>query len=137
MPRLLFGIPTARILAKIEKPWIPWAVRRQIRVLLASLAHGRMERWGLVTPKTRTHPASHPMVMTHAAYGRVEFRPDVESVSGTTVRFTDGRAEDFDVMLAATGYDLDLPFDECGDRSAWRDAAGGCCFLPGRGRAAR
>ena len=110
MPRLLFGIPTARILAKIEKPWIPWPVRRQIRVLLASLAHGRMERWGLVTPKTRTHPASHPTLMIHAAYGRVEFRPDVASVSGITVRFTDGTAGDFDVMLAATGYELDLPF---------------------------
>ena len=110
MPRLLFGIPTSRVLAKVERTWMPWALRRRIRILLAIVGHGRMERWGLVTPKTRTHPASHPTVMTHAAYGRIQFRPAIESVEADTVRYIDGQVGRYDVMLAATGYEIDLPF---------------------------
>lgn len=60
MPRMIFGIPTARVLARIEKPFMPWPIRRGIRGLIARIAHGSMEQWGFTTPKTRTHPTSHP-----------------------------------------------------------------------------
>ena len=110
MPRMLFGVPTARVLGRIERPWMPWPLRRSLRVLLATIVHGRMERWGLTTPKKRTHPTGHPTIMTHAAYGRVEFRPGIGHVDGQKVTFADGRTESFDVLLAATGYEVDLPF---------------------------
>lgn len=110
MPRLLFGVPTARVLARIERPWMPWPLRRSMRVLLATIVHGRMERWGLTTPKKRTHPTGHPTIMSHVAYGRVGFRPGIRHVDGQKVEFIDGRREVFDVMLAATGYEVDLPF---------------------------
>lgn len=110
MPRLLFGVPTSRLLAKVERSWMPWWLRRQVRMLLATVVHGRMQRWGLTPPKKRTHPTGHPTIMSHAAYGRVEFRPGVRSVDGRRVTFVDGRVEEYDVMLAATGYEIDLPF---------------------------
>lgn len=110
MPRMLFGVPTSRVLAKVERPWMPWPLRRRLRVLLATVVHGRMERWGLTTPTKRTHPTGHPTIMAHAAYGRVVFRPGIAAVRGTEVEFVDGRTEEYDVMLAATGYEVDLPF---------------------------
>jgi cation diffusion facilitator CzcD-associated flavoprotein CzcO len=110
MPRMLLGVPTSRVLAKVERPWMPWPVRRWLRVLLATIVHGRMERWGLTTPTKRTHPTGHPTIMSHAAYGRVVFRPGIAAVDGRQVEFVDGRREEFDVMLAATGYEVDLPF---------------------------
>ena len=110
MPRMLFGIPTARVLARLEKPHVPWAVRRQFRELLSWVAYGRMERHGLTTPKTRTHPASSLTFMHEVAYGRVEVRPGVDGVDGRVVRFADGRADEVDVIVGATGYELDLPF---------------------------
>lgn len=110
MPRLLFGVPAARILGRIERRWMPWPLRRQIRIALSAVVHGRMEKWGLVTAKTRTHPSSHPTLLTHAAYGRVSFKPDIAAVEGTHVRFEDGSTGDFEVMIAATGYEVDLPF---------------------------
>lgn len=110
MPRLLFGVPTARILGRLERRWVPWAVRRRMRIALSVVVHGRMERWGLVTAKTRTHPSSHPTLMTHAAYGRVSFKPDIVGAKGTQVSFVDGTSGEYDVMMAATGYELDLPF---------------------------
>lgn len=110
MPRLLFGVPVARILAKAEREWMPWPTRRALRVGLARVAHGPMERWGFVTPRTRTHPTSHPTVMTHIAYSRIAVRPGVSAVAGRSVLFVDGRREVYDAMIAATGYELDLPF---------------------------
>lgn len=110
MPRLLFGVPTSRVLAKLERRWMPWPLRRALRILVATVVHGRMQRWGLTPPKKRTHPTGHPTIMSHAAYGRVEFRPGIQAVDGDEITFVDGRVERYDVMMAATGYEIDLPF---------------------------
>jgi dimethylaniline monooxygenase (N-oxide forming) len=85
-------------------------LRRQLRILISRLAHGPMERWGFVTPKTETHPAGHQTLMAHIAYERVKVRPGVQRVDGTEVTFTDGTTEQLDTIIAATGYNLRLPF---------------------------
>ena len=110
MPRMLWGVPLARILAKVERPWLPWPAARRIRELLTQVAHGRMEQWGLRTPKTRTHPASHPTVMSLIAWDRIRVRPGISRVEGRTVHFVDGTHDDFDSVIAATGYEFDVPF---------------------------
>jgi dimethylaniline monooxygenase (N-oxide forming) len=110
MPRVLFGVPTARVLGKLEKPWMPWPLRRTIREFLTLIVHGRMEQWGFVTPKTRTHPTSHPSLMAHFVWDRIRARPGIASVHGTEVRFVDGSSEVFDTVIAGTGYAVDLPF---------------------------
>ena len=110
MPRMLFGVPTSRVLGKIEKRWMPWPLRRTIREALTRIVHGRMEQWGFVTPKTRTHPTSHPSLMSHFVWGRVTARPGIASVHGREVRFVDGSAETYDTVIAGTGYAVDLPF---------------------------
>ena len=110
MPRMILGVPTSRVLARIERRWMPWAVRRRIRETIARIAHGRMEQWGFVTPKTRTHPAGHHLLMAQFVWGRVRARPGIAAVSGMDVRFMDGTTERYDTIIAATGYDVDLPF---------------------------
>jgi hypothetical protein len=110
MPRMFLGVPTARVLGKIEKPWMPWPIRRWCREAIARMAHGRMEQWGFVTPKTRTHPAGHHLLIGHFIWNRISAKPGIESVSGDTVRFVDGTSKRFDAMIAATGYAVQLPF---------------------------
>ena len=110
MPRMFLGVPLSRVLARIEKPWLPWPIRRTVRETITRLVHGRMEKWGFVTPKKQTHPASHPMIFGHMAWGRIRARPGVSSVKGKEVHFTDGSVASFDVIIAATGYEIDLPF---------------------------
>jgi dimethylaniline monooxygenase (N-oxide forming) len=110
MPRMVLGVPLSRVLAKVERPWVPWPVRRRIRELITRLVHGSMENWGFATPTTRTHPASHPTIFAHIAWDRIRVRRGVKAVRGNDVEFTDGRLEVFDVMIAATGYEIDLPF---------------------------
>ena len=110
MPRMVFGAPLSRTLARIEKPWVPWIVKRKAREWLTRIVHGRMEQWGFVTPKTRTHPTSHTMLMAHFAWNRISARPGIASVQGQQITFTDGRRESFDTVIAGTGYRVDLPF---------------------------
>jgi cation diffusion facilitator CzcD-associated flavoprotein CzcO len=110
MPRTLFGVPTARALANLRVHKLPWPVQRRIRELVTWVVHGRMEQYGLRTPKTRTHPAGHQTFMSHVAYQRIRIRPGIASVEGKEVRFTDGSVEEVDTIIAATGYELELPF---------------------------
>jgi dimethylaniline monooxygenase (N-oxide forming) len=110
MPRMVLGVPLSRVLAKVERPWVPWPVRRRVRELVTELVYGSMESWGFVTPKMRTHPASHPTIFAQIAWDRVRVRPGVAAVRGNEVEFTDGRTETFYAMIAATGYEIDLPF---------------------------
>ena len=39
-------------------------------------------------------------------------RSDIARLDGETVHFTDGSSDDYDMILAATGYKLDYPFIE-------------------------
>lgn len=110
MPRMLFGVPTSRVLARIEKRWVPWPIRRKVRELIAWTVHGTMEQWGFRTPKSRTHAAGHPSLMSHFIWGRVKAKPGVVGTSGRVVTFADGTSDEFDAIIAATGYHVDLPF---------------------------
>ena len=110
MPRMLFGVPTSRVLARLERRWMPWPLRRTIRELLVRVVHGTMEQWGFVTPKSRTHPTSHPSLMSHFVWNRITAKPGIQSVSGREVHFVDGTTESFDTVIAGTGYAVDLPF---------------------------
>ncbi len=110
MPRMMFGVPNSRTLVKLEKPFVPWAVRIWVRTQLTRMFHGTMEQWGFRTPKTRTHPISHPTLISHIAWKRIGVKPGISSIKGQEVHFVDGTAETFDVIIAATGYTTEFPF---------------------------
>lgn len=110
MPRMILGVPSARVLGKINRPWLPWIVQRQVMRVVSRVFHGSMEQWGLRTPSTRTHPASNATFMAHVSYGRIAIRPGVVDVDGSEVRYSDGTGDEVDTIIAATGYEIDLPF---------------------------
>jgi len=110
MPRMMFGKPQSRTLVLLEKPWVPWPVRIWMRAALTRIFHGSMEQWGFRTPKTRTHPISHPTLISHMAWGRITAKPGIRSVSGQVVTFVDGTSDTFDAIIAATGYVTTFPY---------------------------
>lgn len=110
MPRMMFGVPAARVIAKINKPFLPWVVQRQVMRTISRVYHGRMEQWGLRTPNSRTHPASNAHFMAHVAYGRIVCHPGIQDVEGRQVTFSDGTSVEVDTIIAATGYEVHLPF---------------------------
>jgi dimethylaniline monooxygenase (N-oxide forming) len=109
MPRMMWGVPTGRTVAKIAKPYIPWWIQRRLFIALCRVFHGRMEDWGLRTPTTRTHPASSGTFMAHVAYRRITCLPAIRSVTGKLVTFDNGLEVEVDTIIAATGYDVHLP----------------------------
>jgi len=108
LPRMLFGWPTSRALGKVAG--LPWPVQRWVRNMITHITHGSMERWGFTTPKSRTHPTSHPTVMHHMTWNRIVGKPGISSISGQQVTFADGSTEEFDVIIAGTGYVNEIPF---------------------------
>ena len=110
MPRMMFGVPNSRIFLKLERPVLPWRARIWLRTTLTRMFHGRMEQWGFRTPTTRTHPISHPTLISQIAWGRVQVKPGIMRVEGRDVGFTDGTTETFDSIIAATGYNTSIPF---------------------------
>jgi cation diffusion facilitator CzcD-associated flavoprotein CzcO len=108
LPKLLFGRAFTDITAQIQRPWIPRALRRRITRFLTWLAHGDMTRLGFKPPDALTHVTSNATVVTDIAYRRIEVKPGIAAIDGRTIRFDDGTAEEFDVLIAATGYRIDL-----------------------------
>ncbi len=110
MPRMMFGVPNSRTLGKLEKPFLPWRLRIWIRTMLTRMFHGRMEQWGFKTPTERTHPISHPTLISQIAWQRIAVKPGIADVQGNDVRFADGTSESFDAIIAATGYTTAFPY---------------------------
>lgn len=110
MPRMILGVPSARIISLVGRPWLPWVAQRSLLRAISRIYNGRMEQWGFVTPNTRTHPASNATYMAHVSYHKIGVKPGVSGVTGKTVEFVDGTSIEVDTVIAATGYHIDLPF---------------------------
>lgn len=110
VPKIFLGVPVTQITGKLDRWWLPANAPRWARSIITRLVHGRMEDWGITTPKGPTHPISHATLINHIAYRRVHVKPGITSVNGKRVRFTDGSEEEFDTIIGATGYLLEYGF---------------------------
>lgn len=110
LPKLMFGRAFTDITARIQHPWIPRRLRRRIIRLLVWLAHGDMAKLGFKRPTALTHVTSNATVVADIAYRRIAVKQGIQSIDGNRVRFVDGSEEAFDVLIAATGYRIDLDF---------------------------
>jgi len=74
---------------------------------------GDVSRVGFGTPDhapLEHHPILNDQVLHHMSHGDLVHRPEIERFDGSTVHFNDGTAEDFDLILWATGYVDKVPF---------------------------
>jgi len=110
LPKLIFGRPFTDLSSKLQQPWIPYSVRRTILKLMTWLVHGNMQKLGFKKPDKRIHTTSNGTVVTDIAYRRIEVKQGIDTIDGSHIHFSDGSSEEFDVLIAATGYLTDLPF---------------------------
>ena len=110
LPKLMFGRAFTDITAKIQRPWIPRPLRQRITRFLAWLAHGDLTKLGFKPPGELVHTTSNATVMTDIAYRRITVQQGIDAVEGNRIRFSDGSEEEFDALIAATGYRIDLDF---------------------------
>jgi hypothetical protein len=111
VPKLLFGIPFTDISRQIQRPWIPEWLRRKLIGWLVWIAHGDVSKLGFKKLEgERAHITSNGTLVTDVAYNRIVVKQGIERIDGQSIHFVDGTAEEFDVLIAATGYVIDLPY---------------------------
>jgi dimethylaniline monooxygenase (N-oxide forming) len=110
-PKVVFGVAYPALAIGLRRhKWIPAKVRNKILTGLMYLAHGNQDRLGFERPTARQHPTSSETIVAHIEFNRVAVKPDILAIDGTRLTFTDGTSEEFDVLFAATGYKVHLPF---------------------------
>lgn len=69
--------------------------------------------YGLPVPDhkiSECHPIMNSQILYHIGHGDITPRPDIERCAGKTVYFRDGTQEEFDLVIWASGFSVDLPF---------------------------
>src|SRR5690606_40764157 len=57
-----------------------------------------------------SHPVVNSLILHHLGHGDITPRRDLSGIDGRTVHFSDGQSAEYDLILLATGYQLDYPF---------------------------
>jgi dimethylaniline monooxygenase (N-oxide forming) len=112
IPKYAFGRPVDQLSSPLTAR-LPFPVERLLYELLVRLSVGRPEDRGLPKPDHRllsAHPSVSSRLYDLVGHGDIEVVGDLERLEGTSVRFRDGRTEEVDVLVEATGYDVHLPF---------------------------
>lgn len=114
LPKLIFGKPFTDLSMRLQRPWIPYGVRRRIVQIMTWLIHGDMEQLGFKKPDKRVHTTSNGTIVTDIAYRRITVKQGIERIRGKRLYFADGSDDEFDVLIGATGYKTDLSFLSAG-----------------------
>ncbi|MGV9599682.1 flavin-containing monooxygenase [Streptosporangium sandarakinum] len=111
IPKYLFGRPSDATNGAIAV--LPWRIRQKIAQTALRLAVGTPESYGLPCPAGglfQNHPTVSDTILHRLTHGEVVARPGIERLDGGRVVYTDGTAEDIDVIVWATGYRVTIPF---------------------------
>jgi dimethylaniline monooxygenase (N-oxide forming) len=113
VPKYLFGRPADQITSPLAARLLPWRVRQPISQALLRLAVGRVESYGLPEPASgllQDHPTISDSILSRITHGEIEPKGAIRALDGGRVLFEDGSAEEVDVIVWCTGYDVTLPF---------------------------
>jgi dimethylaniline monooxygenase (N-oxide forming) len=110
IPKLIFGRPFWETVKPFYKPWVPAAVRTRAVKFFTWIVHGKMADLGFAPSTKKVHATSNANIVNHIRYHRVAVKQGITAVEGKTITFTDGSKEEFDTLIAATGFVLDLEF---------------------------
>jgi dimethylaniline monooxygenase (N-oxide forming) len=110
MPHFVFGRSIGDISARLQHRYIPAALRRKIIGWLIFAVHGNMTQLGFKPLTQRVHPTISSTIVQDIVFGRVAVKQGISSIEGSTISFVDGSQEDFDCIIAATGFVTEFPF---------------------------
>jgi len=109
VPKILFGKPFHEAFPLATPIWLH---RLLLRIVL-KIAVGDYRRYGLQRPEHKLFtsvPTISSELLHYLRHGRITPRPDVARFDGHRVEFVDGSAASYDLVVCATGFNLDFPF---------------------------
>lgn len=112
LPKFMFGWPGDVVYEKTSS-WMPRPLRQFLLWLSVRAVAGSNERFGLQKPDygiLEGHPTLNSELMYFLGHGEIVPKVGIARAEGSTIHFTDGTKEDFDVVIAATGYRITFPF---------------------------
>jgi dimethylaniline monooxygenase (N-oxide forming) len=110
IPKYVFGKPVDQL---PNNPRIPFAIRQRMIHHTIKTMTGPPERYGLPKPDHKfgeAHPTVSGRILDRIAHGTIAPKPNIASLDGDRVRFTDGSEVHADVVVYCTGYKISFPF---------------------------
>ena len=111
IPKFFFGKPSDVIGSGMT--WLPVKLRSMLSQFLIRIFIGPNKNYGLQEPDHafgETHPTINDELLYRIRHGKVHPKVDVDRFDGKKVHFKDGSSEEFDVVVACTGYIISHPF---------------------------
>ena len=108
-PKTVFGKPSI----ESRLVHLPVFLQRFLLRFLLRVVIGKYSDYGLPKPDHKIfekHPTISTEIFHYLKHGRIKPRPDIARFDGRTVHFTDGTSDEFDMIVAATGFYLSFPF---------------------------
>ena len=109
LPRMAFGRP----LHDLPIWHLPVWVQRWILRAIISVTIGDYRRYGLEKPHHRLfdrHTAFGAELIDNISKGKIMPRRGIKRVAGNLVTFSDGAQGEYDLIVAATGFQIRFPF---------------------------
>ena len=121
IPKFMLGMPTDVLYVKVMRK-VPKFMRQWVLELTLRLLQGKNRNYGLMEPEhgpLEVHPTLNSELLYFIRHGEIFPKPDIQSWKGRTVTFRDGTEEEFDSIIAATGFETSYPYlpDAVGDYS--------------------
>ena len=123
LPKYIAGRPADQIGDLMLALRLPLRVRQRAIAAVLRAVVGDLTRYGLPRPDHRpleTHAIINSQLVYHLGHGSITPKPDVAGFDGDRVVFTDGTAEEVDLVVYATGYRVRVDFLD-GAHLNWRD----------------
>lgn len=112
LPKFVRGRPIDTLGGKRR---LPRPLKQRIDAAMIRIILGKPSDYGLPDPDYRmyeSHPVVNSLILHHLGHGDITPRRDIAAIDGHRVRFADGASAEYDLILQATGYQLDYPFIE-------------------------
>ena len=111
IPKFFFGKPSDIVGSGMT--WLPVKLRSMLSQFLIRVFIGSNKNYGLPEPDHsfgQTHPTINDELLYRIRHGKVYPKGDIDRFENETVHFKDGSSEEFDVIIACTGFIISHPF---------------------------
>ena len=113
LPKFFRGLPIDQCGELVLWLRLPLWLRRIAGKLVSHFVLGPAWRTGVPRADHKlfeSHPILNSQIHHHVGHGALQLRPDVAELAAGRVKFVDGREDDVDLIIYATGYRVTIPF---------------------------